>query len=145
MTLIYNIFLFLRTGAHTLGVARCSSFKNRLSNFDSTHDVDPTLDAQFMKTLSKTCQAGDNTEQPFDMSRNDFDNDYYNALQRKTGVLFSDQTLYASAKTRAIVNAYAMNQAMFFFDFQQAMVKMSLLDAKEGSKGEVRANCRRIN
>lgn len=98
-----------------------------------------------MKTLSKTCQAGDNTEQPFDTSRNDFDNDYYNALQRKAGVLFSDQTLYAIANTRAIVNAYAMNQAMFFFDFQQAMVKMGLLDVKEGSKGEVRVNCRRIN
>lgn len=74
-----------------------------------------------------------------------FDNDYFNALQRKAGVLFSDQTLFASARTRGIVNAYAMNQAMFFFDFWQAMVKMGLMDVKEGSKGEVRSNCRVIN
>ncbi|XP_059624501.1 peroxidase 47 [Cornus florida] len=133
------------SGAHTLGVARCSSFKNRLSKFDSTHDVDPAIDSDFAKTLAKTCSAGDNAEQPFDDTRNTFDNAYYNALQRKAGVLTSDQTLYASPKTRAIVNGYAMNQAMFFFDFQQAMVKMGLMDVKEGSKGEVRQNCRQIN
>lgn len=132
-------------GAHTLGVARCSSFKGRLSNFDSTHDLDPNLDTQFATTLSKTCSAGDNTEQPFDASRNTFDTNYFNALQMKKGVLFSDQTLFASANTRGIVNAYAMNMAFFFMDFQQAMVKMGKMDVKEGNQGEVRDNCRRIN
>ncbi|KAK4490500.1 hypothetical protein RD792_001180 [Penstemon davidsonii] len=133
------------SGAHTLGTARCSSFKSRLSNFDSKNDLDPSLDTQFARTLSKTCSAGDNAEQPFDSSRNAFDNDYFNALQRKAGVLFSDQTLFASAITRGIVNGYAMNQAMFFFDFLRAMVKMGLLDVKDGSKGEVRNSCRVIN
>ncbi|KAK0605822.1 hypothetical protein LWI29_031074 [Acer saccharum] len=76
------------SGAHTLGVSRCASFKSRLSN------VDPTLDSDFAKTLSKTCSAGDNAEQPFDATRNTFDNFYFYALQRKSGVLFSDQTLY---------------------------------------------------
>ncbi|KAL0349489.1 UNVERIFIED_CONTAM: Peroxidase 47 [Sesamum radiatum] len=133
------------SGAHTLGTARCSSFKNRLTNFDSTHDTDPSMDTQFARTLSKTCSAGDSAEQPFDTTRNTFDNDYFNALQRKAGVLFSDQTLFASVQTRGIVNAYAMNQAMFFFDFQQAMVKMGVMDVKEGSNGEVRNTCRVIN
>ncbi|KAK3211324.1 hypothetical protein Dsin_016030 [Dipteronia sinensis] len=127
------------SGAHTLGVSRCSSFKSRLSN------VDPTLDSDFANTLSKTCSAGDNAEQPFDASRNTFDNFYFNALQRKSGVLFSDQTLYTSPRTRNLVNGYAMNMAMFFLDFQQAMVKMSLLDVKERNEGEVRGNCRKIN
>ncbi|GMY12763.1 peroxidase 47-like [Fagus crenata] len=127
------------SGAHTLGVARCSSFKNRLSA------VDKDLDSDFAKTLSKTCSAGDNAEQPFDATRNTFDNVYYNGLQSKTGVLASDQTLYASSITKNIVNGYAFNQAMFFFDFQRAMVKMSRLDVKEGSKGEVRQNCHKIN
>lgn len=133
------------TGAHTLGAARCASFKHRLSNFDSSQDVDPTLDTQFLKTLSRTCSGGDNAEQPFDSTRNSFDNDYFNQLQRKAGVLFSDQTLFVNPRTRGIVNGYSLNQAMFFFEFQQAMVKMSLLDVKEGSKGEVRADCRQNN
>jgi len=126
-------------GAHTLGVARCSSFKQRLT------PVDPSLDSQFAKTLSKTCSGGDNAEQPFDSTRNDFDNLYFNALVSNNGVLASDQTLYTTPQTRNIVNSYAMNQALFFLDFQQAMVKMSTLDVKEGSKGEVRKNCRKIN
>ena len=120
-------------------MARCSSFKARLSN------TDPTLDSDFAKTLSKTCSAGDNAEQPFDITQNTFDNLYFNALIRKNGVLFSDQVLYTTPRTRAIVNGYAMNQAMFFLDFQQAMVKMGMIDVKEGSKGEVRENCRKIN
>ncbi|KAK5835139.1 Peroxidase 47 -like protein [Gossypium arboreum] len=127
------------SGAHTLGVARCSSFKNRLSNADAT------LDSEFAKTLSKTCSAGDNAEQPFDATQNTFDNFYFNALIRKSGVLFSDQVLYTTPRTRNIVYGYAMNQAMFFFDFQQAMVKMGKVDVKEGSNGEVRQNCRKIN
>ncbi|KAK7840147.1 peroxidase 47 [Quercus suber] len=127
------------SGAHTLGVARCSSFKSRLSS------LDPNLDSDFAKTLSKTCSAGDNAEQSFDATRNNFDNLYFNALQGKNGVLTSDQTLYASPQTNRIVNGYAFNQAKFFFDFQQAMLKMSLLDVKEGSKGEVRQNCHKIN
>lgn len=132
-------------GAHTIGVARCSSFKSRLSNFDSTHDTDPSMNSNFARVLSKTCAAGDNAEQPLDPSRNTFDNAYYIALQRQAGVLFSDQSLFTSARTRRIVNAYAMNQVMFAMDFQQAMLKMGLLDVKEGSTGEVRENCRKIN
>nr|KYP74035.1 Peroxidase 47 [Cajanus cajan] len=127
------------SGAHTLGVARCSSFKNRL------RPVDPSLDSEFAKTLSKTCSGGDSAEQPLDATRNDFDNMYFNALLSKNGLLTSDQTLYTSPQTRNIVNSYAMNQALFFLDFQQGMLKMSMLDVKQGSKGEVRTNCRKIN
>ncbi|CAL1371849.1 unnamed protein product [Linum trigynum] len=128
------------SGAHTLGVARCSSFNSRLSNPDPT-----MMDTNFATSLSKTCAAGDKAEQPFDMTRNTFDNLYYNTLSRKTGLLFSDQTLYSNPKTRNVVNGYAFNQAMFFLDFQQAMVKMGRLDVKEGSQGEVRQNCRKLN
>ncbi|KAL2927122.1 Peroxidase 47 [Bienertia sinuspersici] len=127
------------SGGHTLGVARCSSFKNRLTN------QDPSLNANFASTLSKTCNAGDKAEQPFDDTRNDFDNLYFRALQNRAGLLTSDQTLFDSPRTRGIVNGYAMNQAMFFFDFQRAMGKMSTLDVKEGSNGEVRKDCRKIN
>lgn len=103
------------------------------------------MDSKFAQTLSETCSSGDNAEQPFDETRNMFDNSYFDMLIRKSGVLFSDQTLYSHPRTRAIVNDYAMFQAKFFLDFQPAMVKMGMLDVKEGNKGEVRGNCRKIN
>ncbi|KAK9735598.1 hypothetical protein RND81_04G215000 [Saponaria officinalis] len=137
--------LIALSGAHTLGVARCSSFKQRLTKYDTTHDIDPSIDANFARTLIKTCSNGDNAQQPFDETRNDFDNIYFNDLQNKAGVLTSDQTLFDSPRTRGLVNRYAFNEAMFFLDFQRAMVKMSLLDVKEGVKGEVRRDCRKIN
>ena len=94
-------------------------------------NTDPTLGSNFAETLSKTCSAGDNAEQPFDSTRNTFDNLYFNTLIRKNGVLFSDQVLYTTPRTRAIVNGYAMNQAMFFIDFLQAMMKMGKLNIAE--------------
>ncbi|RAL51547.1 hypothetical protein DM860_011049 [Cuscuta australis] len=133
------------SGAHTLGTARCASFKQRLSGSGGTHDMDPTIDSRFAEVLSRTCSAGDSTEQTLDSTRNEFDNDYFNALQGKRGVLFSDQALFAGPTTRSLVNGYAMNQALFFYHFQLAMVKMGRLDVKEESQGEVRRNCRAVN
>ncbi|KAK9996843.1 hypothetical protein SO802_021529 [Lithocarpus litseifolius] len=89
--------------------------------------------------------ASDTAEQPFDETRNTFDNLYYRALQCKSGVLDSDQTLYASAETKGIVDTYASNKVMFFSDLKRAMVKMSMLNVKQGSQGEVRQNCYKIN
>lgn len=126
-------------GAHTLGVARCISFKDRLDG------TDPLLSPNFERTLSRTCSNGDNAIQTFDATADSFDNVYYNALTRGAGVLFSDQTLFGSPRTRGIVNAYARNEALFFMDFQQAIIKMGMLDVKEGYKGQVRRNCRRLN
>lgn len=121
-------------------MARCASFKNRI-----TGEADPTLDSEFAASLTKTCSAGDNAEQAFDETKNDFDNLYFEALTRNNGLLTSDQTLYTHPDTKNFVDAYAFNQAMFFFDFQQAMVKMGLLDIKKGSNGQVRTNCRKVN
>lgn len=140
------------SGGHTLGVSRCSSFKNRLSNFDSTHDVDPSINSQFLATLKRTCikssrsnDVDDNAIVAFDTTKTVFDNAYFTMLQSGAGLLTSDQTLMSSPRTRALVNTYAMNQASFFFDFSQAMVRMGLVDVKEDDEGDIRLNCRRLN
>lgn len=103
------------------------------------------MESKFAITLSKACSAGDSAEVAFDVSRNSFDNAYFNQLQMGDGLLTSDQTLFVSPQTRNLVNWYAMNQARFFFDFQQAMVKMGLIDVKERNQGEVRLDCRKVN
>lgn len=136
---------FVSAGAHTLGAARCASFKKRLSNFDPNNDVDPTLDLNYARMLSRSCSAGDDTQVGFDFTRTRFDVNYYYALQGRMGLLTSDQTLYTDPQTQSIVNGYAMNQASFFSDFQKAMIKMGALNVKEGNQGEIRKNCRQVN
>ena len=130
---------FYCVGAHTLGVAQCVFFKQRLIQ------KDPTLDSELAKTLSETCRLGDSAEHPLDASGMNFDNSYFKSLTSNRGVLTSDQTLYTSLETKNIVQNYAKNRALFFSNFKQAMMKMSLLHVKEGSEGEVRKNCRKIN
>ncbi|KAH7663828.1 Class I peroxidase protein [Dioscorea alata] len=133
------------SGGHTLGVARCSSFKNRLSNFDATHNVDPSMNSRMATILIKQCQNGDDVTVALDQTKNSFDNAYFNAVQSSAGLLTSDQTLYMNPRTRGWIDAYAMNQARFFLDFQSAMVKMGLIDVKEGNDGEIRLDCRVVN
>ncbi|XP_047311826.1 peroxidase 47 [Impatiens glandulifera] len=130
------------SGGHTLGAARCVTFKDRIMN-----NADPTtIDADFSRNLVKTCRGGDNSRQTFDSTTNTFDNDYFVSLQRKMGLLTSDQTLFASPLTRPIVNDYAMNTAMFFLHFQQALIKMSLMESSDSNAPrEVRQNCRKVN
>lgn len=140
------------SGGHTLGVSRCSSFKNRLSNFDDTHDVDPSINSQFLATMKRACiksssrnDVDDDATVAFDTTKTVFDNVYFTMLQSGAGLLTSDQTLMTIPRTRALVNTYAMNQASFFFDFSQAMVRMGLVDVKEDNEGDIRLNCRKLN
>jgi peroxidase len=127
------------SGGHTLGVAHCANFKGRLAETD-------TLDAALGSSLGATCTAnGDAGVATFDRTSTSFDTVYFRELQMRRGLLSSDQTLFESPETRGIVNMFAMNQAYFFYAFQQGMLKMGQLDLKEGDDGEIRHTCRVIN
>ncbi|XP_062196125.1 peroxidase 47-like [Phragmites australis] len=127
------------SGGHTLGVAHCASFKNRLQGEVAT------LDASLASSLGATCANGDSATATFDRTSNAFDGVYFRELQSRRGLLSSDQTLFESPETRALVNRFAMNQAYFFYAFQQGMLKMGQLDLKEGTQGEIRMTCRVVN
>ncbi|KAG9131026.1 hypothetical protein Leryth_006794 [Lithospermum erythrorhizon] len=47
------------SGGHTLGFSHCSSFENRIRNFNATHDIDPTIHPSFAGSL-RSCQLGEN-------------------------------------------------------------------------------------
>ena len=127
------------SGGHTLGIAHCGNFKARLAETD-------TLDAALGSSLGATCAAnGDDGAAPFDRTSTRFDTVYYRELQMRRGLLSSDQTLFESPETKGIVNMFAMNQAYFFYAFQQGMLKMGQLDLKEGDEGEIRQTCGVIN
>ncbi|CAO2205537.1 unnamed protein product [Urochloa humidicola] len=128
------------SGGHTLGIAHCANFKDRIKE-----EVD-TLDATLASSLGSVCRSGgDAGTAPFDRTSTRFDGVYYRELTARRGLLSSDQTLFESPETREMVSMFAMNPSYFFYSFQQGMLKMGQISLKEGEEGEVRNSCRVVN
>nr|XP_043611353.1 cationic peroxidase 1-like [Erigeron canadensis] len=128
------------SGAHSIGQARCTVFRNRLYNENN-------INASFATSLRPNCPSsgGDNNLSPLDSSATSFDNRYYTDLISQRGLLHSDQELFNGGSTDAQVRTYSSNAATFSRDFASAMVKMSNLNPLTGSSGQVRTNCHRTN
>ncbi|KAF3665211.1 Peroxidase 4 [Capsicum annuum] len=129
------------SGSHTIGQARCTTFRNRIYN-------DTNIDSQFATTRRATCPAsgGDANLAPLDIQTpNQFDNDYYQNLVVRRGLLHSDQELFNGGSQDALVRSYSTNDAAFRSDFAAAMVKMGNISPLTGTNGEIRRNCRAIN
>ncbi|MBA0746295.1 hypothetical protein Gogos_008829 [Gossypium gossypioides] len=131
------------SGAHTIGQARCTSFRARIYN-------ESNIDLSFAKTKRSNCPrssgSGDNNLSPLDIQTPTyFDNKYFNNLIGKRGMLHSDQELFNGGSTDSIVRAYSKNPSSFSSDFVTAMIKMGDISPLTGSKGEIRKNCRRVN
>ena len=126
------------SGGHTVGIAHCPSFKNRL--FPAR---DPTMDQWFFGQLKQTCPV-ENANNP---TVNDirtpatFDNKYYVDLLNRQGLFTSDQDLYTNATTKPVVTKFAVDQAAFFEQFVYSYVKMGMIGVLTGSQGQIRANC----
>ncbi|XP_041996696.1 peroxidase 4-like isoform X2 [Salvia splendens] len=132
------------SGAHTIGKARCTTFKGRIYN-------DTNIDPIFAKKRQTNCPftngtKRDNNVDPLDhKTPNFFDNSYFGNLLQKKGLLHSDQVLYNSGATDSLVEAYAKNGQAFDKDFVAAMIRMGDIAPLTGSKGEIRKNCRKMN
>ncbi|KAK6944537.1 hem peroxidase, partial [Dillenia turbinata] len=138
-------------GAHTVGVAHCGFFQDRLSNFqgsgapDST--MDPTLAAQLLKTCGTTIKPMDQDPAVFLDQNTSFivDNQFYSQILQKKGILEIDQALALDTSTRPVVSSFATNGAAFQESFAKAMVKMGSIQVLVGNAGEIRTNCRAFN
>ncbi|KAH7658277.1 Class I peroxidase protein [Dioscorea alata] len=129
------------SGAHTIGQARCTTFRTRIYN-------ETNIDSSFKTSLQGKCPSsgGDNNLSPLDLSTpTSFDNSYYKNLINSKGLLHSDQQLFNNGSTDSQVNTYSSNGAKFNSDFTSAMVKMGNISPLTGSNGEIRTNCRKVN
>lgn len=130
------------SGGHTIGFARCTTFRNRIYNEKS---INPT----FAASLRKTCprRGGDNNLSPLDTTPARVDTSYYTALLHKKGLLHSDQELFKGQgrESDKLVQLYSKNPFAFARDFKASMIKMGNMRPLTGRKGEVRRNCRRVN
>ncbi|KAI3967301.1 hypothetical protein MKW92_017202 [Papaver armeniacum] len=137
------------SGSHTIGNARCTSFRQRLYNQSGRGQADYTLQQVYANQLRSRCprSGGDNNLFPMDLvSPAKFDNYYYKNILASKGLFNSDQVLLTKDESSMdLVRQYAENNNLFFEHFAQSMVKMGNVSPLIGSNGEIRKNCRRIN
>ncbi|XP_042416196.1 peroxidase 4-like [Zingiber officinale] len=133
------------SGAHTIGKARCISFRDHIYN-------DTDINGSFAKLRQANCPrtsgSGDDNLAPLDLQTPTvFDNDYFNNLISFKGLLHSDQELYntSGSSSAALVKSYSRSTAAFFDGFVAAMIKMSDIRPLTGKRGEIRKNCRKVN
>ncbi|KAM7258519.1 hypothetical protein ACFE04_016195 [Oxalis oulophora] len=131
------------SGAHTIGKARCITFRSRIYN-----DAE-IIDNNYKMSLRTVCPStgGDTNLTSIDVATpNWFDTAYYRNLLVKKGLFHSDQQLYKEdgSDSDNLVIKYARNYLAFKNDFTNAMIKLSnILPAH--SDGEIRNNCRLVN
>lgn len=145
-----KVNLVALSGGHTIGVARCATFKQRLYNQNGNNQPDVTLEKAYYLGLKSVCprSGGDNIISPLDFgSPARFDNVYFKLLIWGRGLLNSDEVLLTGnfGTTMELVKKYAEDEKLFFKDFAKSMIKMGNISPLTGSHGEVRKNCRRVN
>ncbi|KAJ4840113.1 Peroxidase 9 [Turnera subulata] len=145
-----EVDLVALSGGHTIGVARCTTFKQRLYNQNGNNQPDQTLEKAYLFGLKSVCprSGGDNNISPLDIaSPARFDNTYFKLILWGRGLLTSDEVLFTGniGKTMELVKAYAKDEGLFFQQFATSMVKMGNINPLTGFNGEVRKNCRHVN
>ncbi|KAH9314542.1 hypothetical protein KI387_023169, partial [Taxus chinensis] len=133
--------MIVLSGAHTIGQARCTTFRTRVYN-------ESNIDTTVANSLRSNCpsSSGDNNLSPLDLQTpTTFDNKYYKNLRSQKGLLHSDQQLFNGGSADSQVTTYSINKNTFFSDFSAAMVKMGAISPLTGSNGEIRTNCRKPN
>ncbi|XP_034222619.1 peroxidase 60 [Prunus dulcis] len=137
-------------GGHTVGVAHCFLFQDRLYNFQNTGKPDPDLNVALLGRLRRICpqnSAGTNATNLDQNPQSSFivDNSFYKEIVARRGILQIDQELALDPITQATVTALANNGTnSFATKFGQAMVKLGV-EVLTGSQGEIRRSCRAVN
>ncbi|XP_043725484.1 peroxidase 5-like [Telopea speciosissima] len=136
-------------GAHSIGVAHCSTFDKRLYNFSQDQTMDPQLNQLFAFTLKLACPEVMKDRNPLvhldHITPTTLDNFYYVRLLAGKGLLYSDQVLMEDPQTREIVEQMAFDTDMWNREFGKAMVRMGRIDVLTGQEGEIRRDCRFVN
>ncbi|KAJ4768010.1 Peroxidase [Rhynchospora pubera] len=129
------------SGAHTIGQARCTTFRSRIYG-------DTNINSNFAALRKQTCpqSGGDGNLAPVDVQTpTRFDNAYYQNLVSQRGLFHSDQELFNGGSQDSLVRTYSTSASTFSSDFVNAMIKMGNISPLTGTSGEIRLNCRKTN
>uniref|UniRef100_M8B182 peroxidase n=1 Tax=Aegilops tauschii TaxID=37682 RepID=M8B182_AEGTA len=128
------------SGAHTVGISHCSSFRDRLPpSASDPSSMDPTLDASLQ---GQCARGGDPTMVQDPETPDDLDNQYYDNVQKRKVLFKSDATLMSSETTSTLVDRHAKDPREWLKKFKAAMVKMGSIEVKTEANGQIRKNCR---
>ncbi|CAL5023866.1 unnamed protein product [Urochloa decumbens] len=145
------------SGAHTIGIAHCSSFADRLYGHPTTgagnDTTDPSLDAAYATNLRRrkclAANGGYAEDAVVEMdpgSHLTFDLGYYRALLKHRSLLQSDAALLTDAAARADVEGVVGGPDEVFFQlFARSMATLGAVQVKTGAQGEIRRNCAVVN
>ncbi|KAJ7550101.1 hypothetical protein O6H91_07G083200 [Diphasiastrum complanatum] len=128
--------------AHTVGLAHCSSFSNRLRP-----TVDPRFNKKFANSLIQSCpNSSINVATGMDiLTPNKFDNKYFRDLVNGMVLFDSDASLLNDSQTQAIVQDFADDNNVFRSNFTISFIKMSMIQVLTGNKGNIRKVCSVLN
>ncbi|KAF7852242.1 hypothetical protein BT93_L5383 [Corymbia citriodora subsp. variegata] len=135
-------------GGHTVGIAHCGFFQDRISNFRDSGAPDPSMDPSLVAKLKVTCGAsssGDPTVSLDQSTPSIVDNKFYSEILAKRGILQIDQELAVDKSSAAIVTKFTSDANGFRQSFAKALVKMGNVGVLTGNAGEIRKNCRVFN
>ncbi|XP_004511773.1 peroxidase 20 [Cicer arietinum] len=146
--------LVVLSGSHTIGRARCVSFKQRI--YETKQEYYNGYDrykryTNFRRILRSICPVTgrDNKFAPLDFQTpKRFDNHYFINILEGKGLLGSDNVLISQdfdGTIRDQVWGYATNEKIFFASFAKSMIKMGNINVLTGDEGEIRRNCRFVN
>lgn len=144
------MYIFITSGAHSIGSANCFFIQNRLYNFQNTRKPDPTMDSNLQKKLGRTCPQTRPPNGRVNLDQNPtssmiLDNSYYKQILLHRGILDIDQELALDPLTNATVAALANGKLEFSSKFGEAMVKLGKLQVLTGNQGQIRKSCRIVN
>ncbi|XP_010527193.1 PREDICTED: peroxidase 69-like [Tarenaya hassleriana] len=146
-----TVDLVTLVGGHTLGTAGCGVVRNRFFNFNNTGSPDPSINPRFVPQIQAQCPLnGDATRRvALDTgSEGRFDTSFFTNVRSGRGVLQSDQVLWSDPETRAVIERFlGLRRPTLRFgpQFASSMTKMSLIEVKTGSDGEIRRVCSAAN
>lgn len=145
--------IWLSSGAHTIGQTECRFFSYRLYNFTTSGSPDPTINVAFLAQLQALCPKNGDGLRRVALDKDSpakFDVSFFKNVRDGNGVLESDQRLWEDSATQSVVQNYAGNVRGFLglrfdFEFPKAMIKLSSVEVKIGTDGEIRKVCSKFN
>ncbi|KAL3610950.1 hypothetical protein D5086_001970 [Populus alba] len=141
--------VYLLGGGHSVGVAHCGLFQNRLYDFKNTGNPDPTMNTTLLKTLQTLCPQNSNSNNSANLDQDPLksssvDKSFFEQIRLGNGILEVDQQLALDSNTRFSVARIAGSND-FSFQFGRAMIKLGAVDVKTGKDGEIRRRCAAVN